>query len=94
MHKLNHNPTIIHSLVILNSMESAISWMRLMKNNGTLGSLKIKDNVTPGSWNSKVGTTGSNIECILRNRMMKIFWSKINDVKYNKPMVNPDFTSL
>lgn len=68
--------------------------MRLIKNKGTLGSLKIKDNVTPGSWNSKVGIMGSNIKYIPKNMMIKIFWSKINDVKYNNPIVNPDFTSL
>ncbi len=58
--------------------------MRLIKNRGKRG-----------SWNSELGTTCvGNIICRPKNRMMKIFWSKINDVKYNNPMVNPDFTSL
>ncbi len=66
-------------------MVRAISWIRLIKNKGKIGSC-----------NSELGTTGGNgnINCTPRNRMMKIFWSRINDVKYSNPMVNPDFTAL
>ena len=33
----------------------------------------MNDNVTPGSWNSKVGTEGSNIKYTPRKIIIKIF---------------------
>lgn len=50
----------------------------------------------PGSWNPDIGNIGGGgiIMDALRNKIMKIFCNDIKDVKYNNPIVKPDFTSL
>ena len=82
-----HYKTLNHFLVILKRIDNAINWIRLTKNSGLTG-----------SWNSETrisgGGEGGNITCKPKNRVMKTFWMSIKDVKYKRPMVNPDFICL